>query len=140
MTETMVLLRYVMAASRIVWRPAPEVVERFEAACRAQLAGDTHRLDPLVLRHPFLLGGLDCWTRIRFRQSPLAKKLLIAAAIMECDPVSADWLLPRNWNRWQLTKEGGRLFGRLAMKGTVALGLACAPRFVRRNVGVPSHV
>jgi hypothetical protein len=133
-SEAALLLGYVMAASGTAWRPGQAERERYAAALRAQVPG-THELDPIVHRFPVLLGGLDALCRIRYPRSVLQQKLIVAAALVEADPVSAPWLLPRDRTlaRWGL--ELVRLGLRVAGKWCLALPLLLCPGFVRRNAG-----
>lgn len=48
----------------------------------------------LFLRFPSLLGMFDVASRLCFKESLLQKKILVAAAIVETDRVSAEFLLP----------------------------------------------
>jgi len=48
-----------------------------------------------VLKNGFFLGLLDMVTRVLNGNGTSQKKLLLAATIIECSPLSADWLLPK---------------------------------------------
>lgn len=61
----------------------------------------THELTPddfskSLYTYPILLGPLDALTRLFSPKSALQKKLYITSALIECHPVSADWLLPKD--------------------------------------------
>lgn len=48
-----------------------------------------------VLKLPWFLGYFDAASRIFSKNSILQKKLYIATALVECNPASANWLLPK---------------------------------------------
>lgn len=84
--EARTLLRYVGATVK------KELVDRYEDACRA------HHVEKR-LHLSLLLPLQDAWTRLYAPDALLRKKLLIAAAVYECDPASAPDLLPQHQSR-----------------------------------------
>ncbi len=113
--EADALLRYVLGGQ---WDPGPEHRERFRSALRSQGFDPAPHLDDLFVRSPFLLSMLDTVTRVRFPASDLQRKLLVAAAVAECQPASATHLLPRR-----------RSFAGLFFSAALTL-LAAAPRLL----------
>ncbi|MBI3572136.1 NAD-dependent epimerase/dehydratase family protein [Candidatus Kaiserbacteria bacterium] len=88
--EPYVLMRYVLGGRH----PSGEHVARYEQASDLYgLAGVP--LDSALLRSPWRLKAEDAATRFRDPNGTLRRKLLIAAAIAECSPQSAGYLLPR---------------------------------------------
>jgi hypothetical protein len=132
--EAALLLEYLMAPSGSRYTAATDERERYATALRLQLP-TTHRLDRVVHAHPLLLGGLDALSRLLYPRSILQLKLLVAAAVIECHPVSAAWLLPRDRGLFGWVFQILRLGLRAA--GKTLLGLALLPLrgFLRRNVG-----
>ena len=135
MDEGRLLLGYVFSGSPAHWSPASGDVARYQEALRIQLAGKSHALDPIFFRFPVLLGGLDCATRMLYPQSPFRQKLVVAAALIECHPVSAGWLLPKDRGFIVLVANAIRLFLRSLAKALLALPLLFSPEFLRRNAG-----
>jgi NADH dehydrogenase len=134
--EARALLRYASSGSGRAWEPTRAERERYRAALAAHGLEPRTSLAPSVLRRPLLLGALDALVRVRHHHSPLAQKLLVAAAIVECTPRSASWLLPRERSLLVLGWATLRLGARVLCKGLGALPLLLVPGFVRRNAGV----
>lgn len=128
--EALLLLRYVSGRP-----PHTDHVQLYLDALRRHHLPPSHRLDRSVLHSMLLLGALDAASRLLYPQCKLQQKLLIAAAIVECDPASAEDLLPRTRSRigivWSLTGLGLRI----ALKWLLALPLLCIPGFLQRNAG-----
>lgn len=120
--EARVLLRYVSSGSGDPWDPSPEECELFSKAAEARGLG-VCTLAPFVVRRPAALGPLDFATRIATPDCPLQKKLRIAAAIIECSPRSAAWLVPESQSNRELAFELTRLFGRILLKAVPAAPL-----------------
>lgn len=93
--ELTLLTRYILPKASRRWKPGPGEIDWYRQALLGSPALSSHHFDNAVQRWPFLLGGLDAITK-RLPNSPVQKKLLIAATMVECHPVSAGWLLPRN--------------------------------------------
>ena len=131
--EAPALLRYVLSA---VTRqnPLPEDIERYDHALIA-LHIPPHHLDGLVLRFPILLGGMDAATKLLSPHCILQKKLLIAAAVMECTPASAEALLPRERSKLGICFSFFRLTLRTTMKLVIAIPLFIAYPFYSHNAG-----
>lgn len=92
--EFTALARYILPKECRRWKPGPTETAWYAQALRGCSPLAAHTLG--IARYwPLFLGGLDALTKHR-RNSPLQKKLLIAATIVECHPVSAAWLLPRD--------------------------------------------
>jgi hypothetical protein len=125
-----------MSGSGSSWAPSPADIERYEQAIQRQLPGNNHSLDPLIFKHPILLGGLDGASCLLYPKGILRQKLIVAAALVECHPVSASWLLPQDRSAFRLLSESLRLFLRTAGKFLVTLPLLLSPGFLRRNAGI----
>jgi len=81
--EPRLLLRYIGAT------PRPELEYRYRAACQK------HGLLELLRTSALLLPLQDMWTKLYTPSSLFRKKLLVAAAVYECDTASAETLLPK---------------------------------------------
>ena len=136
MEEARLLLSYMMLGAGSGWEPSPADIERYEQAIERQLPGKNHSLTPLVFKHPILLGGLDVASCLLYPKGTLRKKLIVAAALVECHPVSASWLLPQDRGAFRLLSESLRLLLRIVGKLLVALPLLLFPGFLRRNAGI----
>ncbi len=88
------LLRYIGQSFDRTFQPSNTLTRRFLAALATHQWNDVRPLDVSLFKKPSRLRALDSWTRLRHPGCIFQQKLLIAAAILECDPVSADWLLP----------------------------------------------
>lgn len=129
--EATLLLGYLLSA------PIPQsLADRYRSAIAALGLDANHRLDPAVLHSKRLLGALDAVTRLRHPHSTLQKKLLVAAAIAEASPLSADTLLPREQPRIAVVAQSIGLVLRAAWKLLSGLRLLLSPSFVRRNAGL----
>jgi hypothetical protein len=131
--EASLLLGYVMSVSGAGWTAEASDRARYGQALRAQLP-TAHRLDPVVYRHRWLLGGLDAISRFLYPRSILQQKLLVAVALVECHPASAPWLLPRDRGLAGYGWQAARLCLRIVAKVCVGLSLLPFQRFLRRNV------
>ena len=132
--EAAFLLSYILSGGGIREAPTEEMCERYRNALRVHRINVEHSLHPAVYRFPFLLGFLDTLSRFRNPASTLQKKLLIAAAICECHPLSADWLLPRDRSFLRLLTRSIHLTLRIVLKAIGAVFLLLFPRFTKRNV------
>lgn len=83
-------------------------------------------------RSPFLLGALEILSRRTKQSTILSKKLYVAAAIIECSPLSAQWLLPQERTLLQILAKSARITFSYGMKATSALFLG-AMGVVKRN-------
>lgn len=132
--EASLLLAYVLSASGISRAPGADERKRYARAVAAQIPAP-HGLDPVVHDHPVLLGGLDAVTKLFYPRSLLQKKLVVAAALAECHPSSAPWLLPRDRTLTGLFFKPVRLLLRALAKLFLGLAFLPFPGFVRRNAG-----
>lgn len=133
--EGRALLSYALSAYRPAWNPAEEDVDRYRAALRANGLPAEPVLEPGIARHRWLVGALDAVTRPRFPHCVLQRKLLVAAAVAECHPVSAPFLLPRDRTLPGVAAEALRLMLRVAARTTLGICLRIFPRFIERNAG-----
>ncbi|MCI0651513.1 MAG: NAD(P)H-binding protein [Planctomycetes bacterium] len=134
--EAELLLGYVFATKPKEWRPGTDLVLLYERALRAHGVPPEHRLDPRLYRRRALLGALDALTRLFWPRCTLQKKLIIAAALVECQPASAEWLLPRERSVRGAVAALARTAWRAARKLAAGLPLLLFPGFVRRNAGL----
>lgn len=89
--EAKALLEYVLPGS------ASEVlIERYLQALRAHGVPSSPQLTRALMRKHRSLQGLEWSLKMRNPQARLLKKMLIAAAIREADPQSAEELLPKS--------------------------------------------
>lgn len=133
--EFAILSRYILPKECRRWKPGPMETAWYAQALRGHPPLATHSLG-VVRRWPFLLGGMDAITK-RFRDGPLQKKLLIAATIVECHPVSAAWLLPQDRSRISIILLALHACARMGGKILLGAFFLPFPGFVRRHV---SHV
>lgn len=127
--EFAILSRYILPRECRRWKPGPVEAAWYAQALRGHPPLATHSLG-IVRRWPFLLGGLDAITK-RFRDCPLQKKLLIAATIAECHPVSAAWLLPQDRSVAAVIFLTASACARAGGKWLIAAFLLFFPSFVR---------
>lgn len=92
--EARALLRYVLSSVGH-WEPTDADIRRYRAALRAHNIPE-ESLDESLIRSRFKLGAADAATMLRRPHATLRKKLLIAAAIAETCPASAEALLPKD--------------------------------------------
>lgn len=127
--EARALLTYVAGV------PAHEtLVQRYREALDRHALPQNH-LDRSVVRSPLLLRALDAASRLCKPQCLLQKKLLIAAAIRECDPSSASALLPCYQSRMRIIIILAIIALQTIIVWLIALPLLCVPRFLSRNAG-----
>lgn len=120
------------------WEPDALTIARHVRACATHNIDPHHRLDLILLRRPLLLGALDLLTRLRWPQCAFQKKLLIAAAIAECHPASAEILLPKRRSWFGIFVEALRIALRVVGKCVTVIPLVLLPGFVWRNAGAQS--
>ena len=133
--EAVTLLTYVASASGIQSEPSEVQIERYMHALERHRISRNPTLDVFVPDHPLLLGIVDAASHMIAPDGILRRKLLIAAAIIECDPSSAEVLLPQNLSRASLVWKCTYLCMRIALKWLLALPLFLFPAFLRRNCG-----
>ncbi|MBP9773589.1 MAG: NAD(P)H-binding protein [Candidatus Peribacteraceae bacterium] len=92
--EATVLLRYIGRSFDQAFEPSSLLIDRFLIALSAHKLETANPLDESFVQKPSRLSALDSWTRLRHPHCHFQQKILIAAALLECDPVSADWFLP----------------------------------------------
>lgn len=91
--EAAILFEYIVSGSRDKITMPNDWFILYEKAVHANSVDK--KLNTLVLKHPFLLGPADTWSSFFGKKSLLRKKLYVAAALFECLPSSAKWLLPK---------------------------------------------
>ncbi len=128
--EARLLLTYALSAMQR-YTPRSEEVDRYLHALHQ------HGLTPgLHISSLRLLCALDAATKLKYPDSPLQKKLLIAAAIAETQPSSAITLLPHERSRTAFVIELLRLSLRGLLTYIGALPLLLFPSFLRRHAGI----
>lgn len=130
--ECALLARYLLPPSAKRWKPGPVELDWYRTALRTQQRDPHRHLGTILHRFPFLLGGLDAVTR-RSPDCALQRKLMIVATIIECHPVSARWLLPRDRSRLSVTI--GCVGAALRSLGKIIIGMLLFffPGFIRRH-------
>ena len=136
--EARSLLRYVARGGLRSWSPDSTLIDRYLRAAGSAPALREHRLDPIVLRRPMLLAGLDAVAALRSPHSPLRSKLIIAAALIECRPESAAWLLPRDQSRLGVLLAITSASLGATVRLLFGIALHVVPGFVQRNVHGPT--
>lgn len=127
--EALFLLRYVRSATG-GWRPSEEDAKRYLHALAVHGISQAPSLSRRARRR---IGALDTITRLKYPQCVLQQKLLVAAAIAECNPASAKALLPRRRNPLTFLIRAGWLGVRSSAKLVSAATLLASPSFVRRH-------
>ena len=92
--EAKVIYDYIYSNSGTDFKLTPELEKRY---FRALKNNDLeHSLDKIFLRFPFSIGPCDAISKFFYSSSSLQRRLLIGAALVECDVQSAEWLLPKD--------------------------------------------
>lgn len=129
--EAAALLRYVFSGFGS-YEPSAEAINQTLRAFEVH-GVTSHRLDPKVVRKPRLLGALDA---VAGKDSILRKKVLIAAAIGECQPETARFTLPQNNSVIRIVCACGWMAVRTVCKKCFGLIIRLtSPAFFRRNAG-----
>ncbi|MEE2737803.1 MAG: NAD-dependent epimerase/dehydratase family protein [Planctomycetota bacterium] len=136
MEEGISLLAYSASSFDRHWKPKPALIAKYMRALESLQINSQHRLDRSVLRKPSIIGGLDAASRILAPNCILQQKLKIAASLMECDPDSANWLLPSKQSTVSMVCFATAMLLRIIHKGLLALLLLCFRRFYTRNTGL----
>jgi hypothetical protein len=84
---------------------------------------------------PALVGPLDAASRLLYPSSGLQTRLAIASALVECDPASAEWLLPKDRSPILVVWQSALLSLSAAAKVAAGLLLALIPGFVKTHAG-----
>ena len=126
--ESYALMRYILPDAQI----STYHTDLFEQAVIAYDLG-THRISPILLRSPWCIGAFDAVTRFSRRSGAFQRKLLIAAAIIECSPLSSDWLLPKERNISRLAVDAFLYGSRSAGKLILGIFLICIPGLYKHN-------
>lgn len=96
-------------------------------------SGINKNFDYIVYQFPVLLGPLD-FISLFYKDSIFRKKLDIASAVVECSPVSADWLLPQKRSLFSIFLIMTYIFLSFIFKVVISLPLLLFPNFIKRNV------
>lgn len=129
------LLRYIGRGFDARFEPSSLLVDRFLAALVIHQLEKTRPLDTALLQKPSRLRALDSWTRLLHPQCIFQQKILIAAALLECDPVSAEWLLPAQKSMIQIVSICLSAGIKAAVSTVVGFLRSLSPSFVR-NAGL----
>lgn len=126
--EAQALLTYVMPMANITELH----LKQYAAAIRIYGLYD-HRIDQFLLARRWRLGGFDAITRFTRRSGAFQRKLLIAAAIVECSPLSAEWLLPRERGRVRFAFDSMKYAFSAVGKLACGVALISIPHLLRDN-------
>lgn len=129
--EAAAVLRYAFSAFGD-WHPSAGEVDRYRLALTVY-GIEHHRLDASLIRHRWLLGACDA---VASSTSILRKKILIASAIGECSPSTANFTLPKNTTVLTIVIVSAYMTLRAVAKKTIGLLLILfSPSLIRRNAG-----
>ncbi len=128
------LLRYVLSGVG-TWEPPAEAIDRYVTALQVH-AIDGWTIPRRVLRSRMRLSGIDTASRLRAPHSPIRQKLLIAAAIAETHPASADALLPRKRSIVMIMFRSFDLSVRLLFSLLFALPSLTSSTHLRTHAGI----
>jgi hypothetical protein len=132
--ESRALLQYIALTGVRQWQPSMRDIECFESALGA------HRLPVHFLSETYVasrtkLHALDAASRSAYPHSIVQQKLLVAAAIVECNPVSAAWLLPRDRSIARVVLRCTGVGMRTAMAAVRSIPLRLRPSSLARDAG-----
>lgn len=130
-TEARALLRYVLSSVGH-WEPTNADIQRYRTALRAHGIPEEGLHESLV-RSRFKLGAADAATMLRRPQSMLRKKLLVAAAIAETSPASAEALLPKDRSLLRLFMRSADLTASALLKYALSIPLLISPSRLERH-------
>ncbi len=129
--EATAILRYAFSTFGN-WQPSAVEIDRYREALVVN-GIESHPLDESVIQKRWLLGACDA---VASQSSMLRKKILIASAIGECSPSTADFTLPKNTSVLRIIVVSMHMTLRAAAKKMVGLLLTLfSPSFIRRNAG-----
>jgi NADH dehydrogenase len=129
--EASVLCRYLYSRSGNRYAPSDAIEDRYLRALDAH--GVAAPMSPLLSAVPVLLGPVDAASRLLYPNSGLQTRLAIASALVECDPGSAEWLLPKDQPPARIVWQSAMLSLSAAAKIAGGLLLAAIPGFVRTH-------
>ena len=95
---------------------------------------DSYVLSPYVAKRHWCIGGLDAVTRLVHPNGVFQRKLLIASAVMECCPVTSDWLLPKKVTITQLLVQSTKLTIQSIGKIIIGIFILCIPSVYKNNI------
>lgn len=132
--EACALLEYCKAPSRIAWHITERDIDRY---CRALKAHNipAHQIDEKFLRSHRKLAALDFLCTIQKKPSVLRQKLITAAAIVETNPLSSSWLLPKDYSLFAIITNTWFVVARIIILLPYCLPLLIPSTF-RRNAGL----
>ncbi len=131
--EGAVLLRYVLSSVGD-WQPPADAIERYINALQAHRM-DTWTIPRRILRSRMRLASLDAASRLHTPHAPIRQKLLIAAAIAETHPASADALLPKKRSILMIILRSLDLSGRLLFSFILAIPYLTSSTRLRTYAG-----
>jgi NADH dehydrogenase len=91
-------------------------------------------LDSLIYRNKFILGPLDIFSTLFYKNGVFAQKMNIASAIIECSTISSAWLTPKIMSKFDVIKYLFKLSVNLVFKLIGAVLLLPFQNFIKRNV------
>lgn len=132
--EAVALLRYVLSAV-VDWHPDAQAIALYIRAVTAHNL-HTQLLPSGLFRSSWKLGAVDTASRLCFPESPLQKKLLIASAVAEVVPASAEILLPKERTILHILMLTINYGIRVFWKYITALPFFIARASLKRNAGI----
>ncbi|PIN93059.1 hypothetical protein COU54_04450 [Candidatus Pacearchaeota archaeon CG10_big_fil_rev_8_21_14_0_10_31_24] len=130
--EFEVLSRYILSSCDSSYLPMKEDIEKYSKALKIRNI-NKKRFSEVLYNYPFLIGGLDAISRILYPKGSFQKKLNIVAILIECHPVSAKWLLPKERSFISLVWRSSLLILRSIIKFLLGILLLLVPNFVEKN-------
>lgn len=134
--EATALLSYVLSSWK-TWKPTDRMVQNYREALEKHGVSKTHLIDASVLRKKWLLQAIDGAAALTKKPSILRTKLLIAAAIAESSPESAELLLPKDRSAISVLMQS--VIATISAVFSICIGLLIRllrPSFFRRNAGI----
>ena len=89
-SESRALMSYILSGAPV----GPYYPDIYEKLIIKHKLGD-HHVSGWIIRNRFFAGALDAFTRFSHPKGIFQKKLFLAAAVIECSPLSSEWLLPK---------------------------------------------
>ncbi len=134
--EATALLSYVLSSWK-AWKPTERMTRNYREALEKHSVPKTHVIDAGILGKKWLLQAIDGAAALSKKPSILRTKLLIAAAIAESSPESAEFLLPKDRSVISVLMQS--VIATLRAIVSIVIGLLIRvfrPSFFSRNAGI----
>ncbi len=95
---------------------------------------DSYPIPQFVLRRSWCIGALDAITRLLYPNGVFQRKLLIAAALMECSTASSNWLLPKKSTITKLVTQTVVVTCQSLGKIFIGIFILCIPTIYRSSI------